>query len=74
MWIRLRGEYEEVKQLIGNILGWPSELALLAPFWPFLGALVFRKLRFEKLEARCVGNALARSIALARDSKRGYRE
>lgn len=60
-----------MKILIGNILGWPSELVSLAPFWPLLGALVSRGLRLWRLEARCVGVAITRSIALARESGRG---
>lgn len=60
-----------MKKLIGNILGWPSGLASLAPFWPLLGALLCRGLRLWKLEARCVGVAIARSIALARGCQRG---
>lgn len=55
-----------MKIIIGNILGWPSDLAELAPFWPLVGALLCRWTHASKLEARCVGIAIARSIALAR--------
>ena len=56
-----------MKTRIGRLLGFPDLLSVGAPFWPLLGALLCRWMRMERLEARWLGSALARSIVLARD-------